>query len=160
MAFQTDPKEFYNLLTQFALLLGVDIASLAIDIQQKVFCSEFKHFVYAVSCLLMVMLRRFLDNIVSSFYCLPGTRGCGCWGTLNKYIMQLKFFIAFYIWKLVVTAYDGSIISSSFTLQYYCLIYVPTMFSYLRGPWGALSPIPENNCMAVNNQVCYPLIFF
>ncbi|KAJ8568731.1 hypothetical protein K7X08_030953 [Anisodus acutangulus] len=26
------------------------------------------------------------------------------------------------------------------------------MFSYLRGSWGALSPIPENNCMAVNNQ--------
>ena len=22
-----------------------------------------------------------------------------------------------------------------------------------KGPWGALSPIPENNCMAVNTQI-------
>ena len=23
-----------------------------------------------------------------------------------------------------------------------------------RGPWGALSPVPENNAIAVNAQVC------
>lgn len=25
----------------------------------------------------------------------------------------------------------------------------------LRGPWGALSPIPENNAIAVDSQVCH-----
>lgn len=29
------------------------------------------------------------------------------------------------------------------------------MFSSLRGPWNALSPIPENNAIAVDDQVFY-----
>lgn len=32
-----------------------------------------------------------------------------------------------------------------------CVVYYCCLF---RGPWGALSPIPENNALAVNNQVC------
>lgn len=32
-----------------------------------------------------------------------------------------------------------------------CVVYYCRLF---RGPWGALSPIPENNALAVNNQVC------
>ena len=52
-----------------------------------------------------------------------------------------------------------SIIPYNFFLLF-SLLELPTYFSFhvlllsSRGPWGALSPIPENNAIAVNIQVC------
>ena len=36
-------------------------------------------------------------------------------------------------------------------------IHVTSLLLSFRGPWGALSPIPENNAIAVNTQV--PIFF-
>lgn len=89
--------EIYYFLTQFALLLCVDIASLEIDVQQKMSCSVFKHFVFSVSCLLMAIeiFLSYIMLVAFTAYLKSGGLGVGGAGTLNKYIMQLKFLIVF-----------------------------------------------------------------
>lgn len=71
----------------------------------------------------------------------------------SHYPIMSRIFIAYY----AVSGYQQFLCASFFG----CLIvlYMPTL-CFSRGPWGALSPIPENNALAVNTQVCNWFLLF
>ncbi|XP_073289807.1 uncharacterized protein [Primulina huaijiensis] len=65
-------------------------------------------------------------------------------------------------WPIFVSASFSSVLTVYrihkpwfFQSSVFCLILIATYGGplYLRGPWGALSPIPENNAMTVDCQI-------
>jgi len=65
-----------------------------------------------------------------------------------------RIFVAYF----AVSGYQQFLCTSFFWLSD-CPLYAHTLLSF-RGPWGALSPIPENNALAVNTQVCNWFLLF